>query len=49
LKRFEAISYAQTTARNYSLAARRELARLPESPAAATLRRLTEFVVDRSV
>jgi octaprenyl-diphosphate synthase len=49
LERFEAVSYAQTTARKYSLAARRELAKLPESPAAATLCRLTEFVVNRSV
>jgi octaprenyl-diphosphate synthase len=49
LERFDAVAYARATARRYAAAACQELAGFSASEALATLRRLTEFVVKRSI
>ena len=47
LERFESLPYAREQARGYALQAHAEIAGLPDSPPAAMLRSLTEFVVAR--
>ncbi len=49
LERYDAIAYARGKARHYSQAALRELSDFAESPALDTLRRLTDFVIQRSM
>jgi octaprenyl-diphosphate synthase len=47
--RFDAVTYARASARRYSHAAAQELSALRPSPAVESLRRLSEFVVKRSM
>lgn len=49
LDRFEALAYARTKARGYAAAAAQDLAGFSSNPALEMLRRLTEFVVRRSM
>lgn len=46
---FDAIAYTRAKARKYAIAGAHELDRLPAGPALATLRHLTDFVVQRSL
>ncbi|MBW3596193.1 MAG: polyprenyl synthetase family protein [Planctomycetes bacterium] len=49
LDRFDAVSYSRKQARKFAAAAQEDLTLLPPSPAVETLRRLTDFVVHRSL
>ena len=49
LSRFEAVEYARRKARTFAAAAQEDLSALRSTPSTETLRRLTEFVVQRSM